>query len=80
MYFVYILKCVDSTFYTGIAKDIEARLETHKEGKGSKYVRARLPFTLIYKETIPTRSQALKRELQIKSMNKVEKNMLIHKK
>ena len=73
MYTVYIIKCADKSLYTGIARDLEARLETHHQGTGSKYVRARLPFSLVYTEKCKNRSKATKRELAIKKMNREKK-------
>lgn len=77
MFFVYILQCNDRTLYTGITNDIEKRLKVHSSGKGAKYVRRRLPIKLLYKEEHETKSDALKRELQIKRMNRKEKIELI---
>lgn len=77
-YFVYILMCNDDTFYTGITNNIEHRMQVHKEGKGSKYVRARLPFKLVYSEEYETKSEALKRELQIKALKREEKLELLN--
>ena len=73
MYHLYILKCSDNSLYTGITTDIERRLEVHRSGKGSKYVRARLPFILIYQEEYPDKSTASKREAEIKSWSRAEK-------
>lgn len=73
MYYIYILLCSDKTLYTGIAKNIEKRLKDHCEGKGSKYVRSRLPVRLIYSEEHNSKSEALKRELQIKGWKRVKK-------
>ena len=47
--FVYILRCGDGSLYTGIAKDLEQRLERHRLGKASKYTRSRLPVVLVWK-------------------------------
>lgn len=77
MYYVYILECADGTFYTGITNDIKHRMAMHGEGKGSKYVRSRLPFKLKYQEEFQTRSEALKREIQIKNLTRVQKQQLI---
>ena len=77
MYTLYILKCSDASLYTGIARDLDKRLETHKSGKGSKYVRARLPFSVVYTEAIKNRSLATKREIEIKKMTREEKLQLI---
>lgn len=67
-YSVYILSCAGGTLYTGIAKDVEARLKQHQEGKGAKYTRSHLPVELIYQEHGFTRSEALIRECRIKAM------------
>lgn len=76
-YKIYILECSDATLYTGIATDLEARLETHRSGKGSKYVRSRQPFKLRYLEYAPDRSIASQREYEIKQMSKQQKTDLI---
>lgn len=70
---VYILRCADDTLYTGITNDLENRLAMHESGKGAKYLRGRTPFTLAYTETHPDKSTALKRELQIKGLNRNSK-------
>lgn len=74
---VYILKCSDGSFYTGITNNIKKRLEMHISGNGSKYLRGRLPIKLIYKESLANRSQASKREIEIKKLNKREKQLII---
>jgi len=79
MYFVYILRCKDSSLYTGIAKDIEKRLKEHSDGSGSKYVRSRLSVKLVYSEKFDSKSSALKREAEIKKMSKADKEKLIKK-
>ena len=77
MYTLYILQCADNSLYTGIAKNLEKRLEMHRAGTGAKYVRGRLPFKLVYTEECKDRSSALKREIQIKKMKKIQKCKLI---
>lgn len=79
-YFVYILKCSDNSFYTGITNDLENRLKTHNAGKASKYTRGRLPVEYIYIEEVKNKSQALKREIKIKSFDKNKKVKLIKNK
>ena len=80
MFFVYMLRCRDGTLYTGYARDLKKRLETHSKGKGSKYVRTRRPFRLVYSEKLETKSQAMKRENWIKSLNRFDKLRLVEKK
>jgi putative endonuclease len=77
MYILYILKCSDGTLYTGITNDLEKRMKVHNSGKGAKYVRARLPFDLVYSETQLNKSDALKREIVIKKMSRAEKMRMI---
>ena len=77
MYYVYILKCCDSTLYTGITTDLQKRLATHNSGKGAKYTRSRLPVELAYQEQQPDKSSALKREIEIKKLTRAQKLQLI---
>ena len=76
---LYILRCGDGSLYTGITNDIPARLEAHRTGKGAKYTRGRGPLELVYSEDCGTKSQALKRELEVKAMTRLEKLQLIDK-
>ncbi len=73
MYCVYILKCADGTLYTGITNDLARRLKTHNLGKASHYTAARLPVSVVYQETLPDKSAALKREHAIKQLSRQEK-------
>lgn len=75
--YVYILRCADSTFYTGWTTDIEARVNTHNSGSGAKYTRGRRPVSLVYYEELPDRSAALKREAAIKRLPRKKKLELI---
>lgn len=70
---VYILRCADMTLYTGITTDLESRLSRHASGKGAKYTRGRAPFEVIFCEPHATKSEALKRELEIKALSKEQK-------
>ena len=74
---VYILRCRDGSLYTGIAKDVQARLKQHCEGRGAAYTRSRLPVTLLYQENDFNRSEALIREAQIKAMPRSKKEEII---
>ena len=76
-WFVYIVRCGDDSLYTGVAKDIAARLEAHNSGRGAAYTRAHLPVKLVYKEKGLTRSAALTREARIKALERAEKLHLI---
>ena len=76
-WFVYILRCVDGSLYTGIATDVNRRLEQHNVGTASRYTRSRLPVTLIHQEEPTTKGEALKRELAIKALSWKAKEALI---
>ena len=74
---VYIVRCAGGSLYTGIAKDVAARLAAHNSGRGAAYTRAHLPVKLVYKENGLTRSAALTREARIKSLERAEKLSLV---
>ena len=74
---VYILRCGDGSLYTGIAKDVGARVKQHSEGRGATYTRTRLPITLLYQQEGLTHSEALIREAQIKALPRSKKEGII---
>lgn len=76
-WFVYMVRCSDSSLYTGITTDLNRRLMQHNSGKGSKYTRSRLPAILEYYESFKSRADSCVRELQIKSLTKLQKEELI---
>ncbi len=78
-YFVYIVRCADETLYTGIATDLERRIDEHNHSdKGAKYTKARRPVTLVYHEIFDDRSTASKREYEIKKrMSRAQKLEMI---
>lgn len=75
---VYILKCCDDSYYTGITNDLEKRILDHEKGLGAKYTRGRGPFEVIYREPHEDRSEASKREFFIKKLSRSQKETLIH--
>ncbi len=76
---LYLLRCGDGTLYTGIALDAQKRLAMHQRGRGAKYTRGRGPLELVYTETCPSHSDALRRELEVKKLTREEKEALITK-
>lgn len=77
-WFVYILRCSDKTFYTGITTDLERRLIEHNAEKSiTKYTRVRQPVEMVYNENAESRSAAGKREVFIKSLTRIQKVALI---
>ena len=77
-WYVYIVRCNDGTLYTGITKNLDKRIDEHNSGNGgAKYTRPRRPVTLVYTEQVESRSDAAKREYQLKRMPLMKKNDLI---
>ena len=80
-YSLYILKCADDTFYTGIATDVQRRVLEHNgaKGKGARYTSARRPVTLVYEVKFETRSDALKEEARVKRWTRRQNQKLVSK-
>ena len=74
---VYILKCSDNTYYTGITNNIKRRIQQHKINKGAKYTKGRGPFSLVYQDKCKDRSEASRKEYLIKKLPLAEKITLI---
>lgn len=79
MFTVYILRTNKNTHYIGQTNNLEKRLEEHRahNSKSSKYVRSFDSFELVYIEEFATRSEAMKREWQLKQLTKSQKENLI---
>jgi|SRR3989344_2440572 len=79
--YVYIVKCADGNFYTGVTNNLHRRLRQHNglAWGGAKYTRTRRPVTLVYIEKYQSRSEACKREFAIKEMSHRGKEELIDK-
>ncbi len=76
-YFVYILKCLDNSYYVGFTRDLQQRTAQHASGRGGKYTSDNKVSDLVYYETFFSQSEALKREKQLKGWSKAKKEALI---
>jgi len=76
-FYVYILLCVDGSFYTGYTKNVDARARLHASGKGARYTRVHKPQKVAYVEFCDSRAKAMKREREIKKMTHQQKSNLI---
>jgi len=74
---VYLLRCADNSLYCGMTSDLAWRLADHSTGRGSKYVRSRLPIELVWSQRKDSKSAALKLEARIKKMKKADKEAMI---
>jgi putative endonuclease len=79
MWFIYIVRCADTTLYTGVTTDTARRVHEHngEMKNGASYTKVRRPVVLVYTETTDTRSHAMKRERAIKNLPKQKKELLI---
>ncbi|MEK7142198.1 MAG: GIY-YIG nuclease family protein [Patescibacteria group bacterium] len=77
MYFVYLIQCDGGSIYTGITTDIKRRFKEHQDKVGGHYTRAHNVEKILYTEECQTRSEALKREAEIKKLSRGKKLELI---
>jgi putative endonuclease len=76
-FFVYILLCMDGSFYTGYTNDLQQRTRQHENGKGARYTKSHRPQKVAYVEVFGSRSNAMKREKAIKKLSHQQKQDLI---
>ena len=78
LWYVYIVRCADDTLYSGIAKDVARRIGEHNTDNrlGAKYTKSRRPVQLVYTESCTSRSEATRREAEIKKMRRSRKEKL----
>ena len=77
MPYMYILECIDKTYYTGSTWHLEQRLNEHNSGLGANYTSKRLPVTLLYFEEYTRIEDAFNREKQIQGWSHAKKKALI---
>lgn len=77
VWYVYLVRCVDNSYYVGITNHLQKRINLHNSGIGSIYLRSKLPVTLVYHEPWENKSLARKREIQIKGWTRIKKEKLI---
>jgi putative endonuclease len=73
MWYVYVLLCSDKSLYTGFSINPNVRFSNHRNGKGGKYTRSHKPVKRVYLEELSSKSDALKRESQIKGWTRAKK-------
>jgi putative endonuclease len=78
-FFCYMVKCADGSFYTGWTTDPQRREKQHNQGSGARYTRQHRPVRLVYIESLPDRSTAMKRERELKKLSHTRKSELVKK-
>ncbi|GGP51328.1 GIY-YIG nuclease family protein [Shewanella saliphila] len=78
-WYLYIIRCANSHLYTGVTTDVTRRFAEHQSGgpKAAKFLKGKGPLTLMYQETLVDRSSALKREIAVKKLSRLQKLQLI---
>ena len=77
-FYVYILLCSDGSFYTGYTKNLDARTKLHEDGNGARYTKSHKPENLAYFELFDSRSEAMRREREIKKFNHQQNQDLVN--
>jgi len=77
MFWIYILRCSDGSYYTGHTDNLEKRLATHQSGELPGYASTRLPVKLVFSQSMPTREEALSAEQQIKGWSRAKKEAMM---
>ena len=77
-YYVYILKCSDSSYYTGLTNNIERRFQEHQSGENNtSYTFNKRPVELVFCEEFLDVNQAISFEKQIKGWSRKKKRQLL---
>ena len=77
-WYMYVVRCHDETFYTGITTDLVRRINEHNGStRGAKYTASRRPVTLIYSVEYPDRSSASIAEAKFKKLRRAQKDAII---
>ena len=78
-FWLYMIECADGSYYVGHTDDLERRLAQHASGELPGYTRERLPVKLVYSAEMPSRAEALERELQLKGWSRAKKAALVRR-
>jgi putative endonuclease len=77
MPFVYILKCIDGSYYVGSTRDLERRLSQHASGHGAEYTRKRLPVTIVFAQEFERIDEAYLMEKRVQGWSRAKREALI---
>jgi putative endonuclease len=72
-WYVYILECMDDSLYTGITNNLDKRMQAHKTGSGSKYVKRKGFKQILHAIQVKDKSEAAKLEYKIKQLQRNDK-------
>ena len=72
-WWLYLLECETGLLYAGIAKDVDARFEAHRNGTGAMFTRLNKPVRILGKAALATKGEALRAEYALKQLSRREK-------
>lgn len=70
---IYILECLDGTYYTGVTNNVDNRMKMHAQGNGSKYVYQKGFGKLLFVKPCDSKSDAFKFEYEVKQLPRSQK-------
>lgn len=76
-FFLYVVECIDGTWYTGYTVDVAERIKAHNAGSGAKYTRGRRPVRLIAQAAFATKHEAMSAEYRFKRLSRPQKERLV---
>lgn len=76
-FYVYIVECIDGTYYTGYTPGLENRLRVHNSGRGAKYTKDRRPVKLVWHKEYRYFKPAFLEEKRIKALTRKQKEKLV---
>jgi putative endonuclease len=76
-WFLYLARCADGTIYTGIARDVTARIAAHDAGRGARYTRGRGPLVVCAMRRCASQREALRLEYAVKRLPRARKEKLL---
>lgn len=76
-WFVYLVRCADTTLYAGVTTDLDRRVTAHNQGRGARYTRGRGPVHLVWSKNCPSQSEALREEAALKRLTRAQKEALV---
>ena len=76
-WFVYVIRARGGVLYVGITLDVQRRFDMHVAGSGAKFLRGRAPLELAYRRKLGDHGLALRVELRIKRLSKLDKEALV---
>ena len=75
-WYTYIVECSDGSYYVGITNDVSSRIAEHNAGKGASWTKLRRPVRLRFAQSFPNKSEARKREIELKGWRREKKETL----